>query len=103
MTQVRDSMQKNVITIEQDRTSLDAATILKEKEISFLVIIENEKPIAIAANFQIPVQKILYDNQRKWGTDLKTNSKHADFDWFEYKEIKTSEAIDITKYQFQIK
>ncbi len=35
--------------------------------------------------------------------DLKTNSKHADFDWFEYKEINMDASIDSTKYQFQAK
>ncbi|WP_299548334.1 glycoside hydrolase family 43 protein [Seonamhaeicola sp.] len=35
--------------------------------------------------------------------DLKTNSKHADFDWFEYKEISAEKVIDITKYQFEAK
>ncbi|MBA4436352.1 MAG: CBS domain-containing protein, partial [Nitrosopumilaceae archaeon] len=45
MAHVRDIMQKNVITIEHDKTVHDAAIMLKEKEISFLVIIRDEKPI----------------------------------------------------------
>ena len=45
MTQVRDIMQKNVITIEYDKTAFDASVILRDKEISFLVIIKDDKPV----------------------------------------------------------
>lgn len=57
MTQVRDIMQKNVITIDHDKTALDASTILKEKEISFLVIIKDGKPLGIVSERDI-VRKI---------------------------------------------
>ena len=40
MTQVRDIMEKNVITIDYTKNALDASIILKEKEISFLVILK---------------------------------------------------------------
>ena len=58
MTQVRDIMEKNVITIEHDKTSLEAATVLKEKEISFLVIMENEKPTGIVTERDIVKKKL---------------------------------------------
>ncbi len=57
MTQVRDIMQKNVITIDHDKTALEASVILKEKEISFLVIIKDEKPSGIVSERDI-VRKI---------------------------------------------
>ena len=57
MTQVRDIMEKNVITINKDKTALDAATILKEKEISFLVIMSEGKPSGIVSERDI-VKKI---------------------------------------------
>jgi len=57
MTQVRDIMQKNVITIEYNKTAYDAATILKEKEISFLVIIKDGKPSGVVSERDI-VKKI---------------------------------------------
>ncbi len=57
MTQVRDIMQKNVITIEQDKTAHDASQILKEKEISFLVIMNDGKPAGIVSERDI-VRKI---------------------------------------------
>jgi CBS domain-containing protein len=57
MTQVRDIMQKNVITINKDKTALDAALILKEKEISFLVIMNDGKPSGIVSERDV-VRKI---------------------------------------------
>jgi len=57
MTQVRDIMQKNVITIDYDKTVLEAAKMLKEKEISFLVIIKDSKPSGIVSERDI-VRKI---------------------------------------------
>jgi len=57
MTQVRDIMQKNVITIDYDKTALEAAEMLKEKEISFLVIIKDNKPSGIVSERDI-VRKI---------------------------------------------
>ena len=57
MTQVRDIMQKNVITIEQNKTAYDASQILKEKEISFLVIMNEGKPSGIVSERDI-VRKI---------------------------------------------
>lgn len=44
---VKDIMQKNVITIQEDKTALDAAKMIAEKDISFLVIIKDEKPIGV--------------------------------------------------------
>ena len=57
MGHVRDIMQKNAITIEYDKNSLDAAKILKENEISFLVIIKDSVPIGIVSERDF-VQKI---------------------------------------------
>ena len=47
MGQVRDIMQKNVITIEHDKSALDAASLISEKDISFLVIEKNNKPVGV--------------------------------------------------------
>jgi CBS domain-containing protein len=57
MTQVRDIMEKNVITIDYTKNALDAAVMLKEKEISFLVILKDGKPEAIVSERDI-VRKI---------------------------------------------
>ncbi len=47
MAQIRDIMQKNVITIDLEKSALDAANLLSEKDISFLIIIQNGKPIGL--------------------------------------------------------
>jgi len=47
MGQVRDIMQKNVITIDHDKSALDAAKLISEKDISFLVVIKDGKPIGV--------------------------------------------------------
>ena len=47
MAKVRDIMQKHVITIDSDKTALDAAKLMEEKDISFLVIHQDEKPIGV--------------------------------------------------------
>ena len=57
MTQVRDIMEKNVITIDYTKNALDVSVILKEKEISFLVILKDGKPEGIVSERGI-VRKI---------------------------------------------
>ena len=47
MGQIRDIMQKNVVTIEHDKSALDAAKLISEKDISFLVIVKESKPIGV--------------------------------------------------------
>ena len=47
MGQIRDIMEKNVITIGHDKMVLDAACLMKENEISFLVVLKNEEPIGV--------------------------------------------------------
>ena len=44
MGQIRDIMEKNVITIENDKTAQEAAKIIAEKDISFLVVINDGIP-----------------------------------------------------------
>ena len=70
MAIVRDIMQKNVITIESEKKALDAAMILKEKQISFLVVIDKIKPIGIVSERDI-VRKIVADNKEASSTPLK--------------------------------
>ena len=47
MAQIRDIMQKNVITIEHDKTAHEAACLISEKDISFLVIMKDDIPIGV--------------------------------------------------------
>jgi predicted transcriptional regulator len=45
MGHIRDIMNKHVVTISKDKTCLEAATLLQEKEISFLVVTEGQNPV----------------------------------------------------------
>ena len=47
MVQVRDIMQKNVITVEYNKTALEAAQLISKNGISFLVIVKDGKPIGV--------------------------------------------------------
>jgi len=47
MDQIKDIMEKNVITIEHNKTALDAACLISEKDISFLVIMKDGLPIGV--------------------------------------------------------
>ena len=89
MTQVRDIMEKNVITIDYTKNALDASVMLKEKEISFLVILKDGKPEAIVSerdivrkiaakdikSSQIQLEKIMSKNF-KW-VEPETEVEHA--------------------------
>ena len=59
MGQIRDIMEKNVITIENDKTAQDAAKIIAEKDISFLVIMNegNPKEYLVKATLFVKLQQ----------------------------------------------
>jgi CBS domain-containing protein len=81
MTQVRDIMEKNVITIDCTKNALDASVILKEKEISFLVILKEGKPEGIVSERDI-VRKIAAEDIKSSQIQLeKIMSKN--FKWVE--------------------
>ena len=81
MGKVRDIMQKNVITIEKTKKAQDAAIILKDKEISFLVVVNDNKPIGIVSERDI-VRKIVADNKESQSTPLETIMSN-NFKWVE--------------------
>ena len=81
MAKVRDIMQKNVITIESIKKAHDAAIILKEREISFLVVVKEGKPIGIVSERDI-VRKIVADNNDAQTTQLETIMS-KNFKWVE--------------------
>ena len=81
MAKVRDIMQKNVITIESVKKAHDAAIILKEKEISFLVVVKEGKPIGIVSERDI-VRKIVADNNDAQITQLEIIMS-KNFKWVE--------------------
>jgi len=69
MAKVRDIMEKNVITIQHDKSSLDAANLLKEKDISFLVIVKDDVPIGIVTERDF-VRKLVVDDKQASKTPL---------------------------------
>ena len=81
MAKVRDIMQKNVITIEKTKKAQDAAIILKDKEISFLVVVNDSKPIGIVSERDI-VRKIVAENKESQSTPLETIMS-KNFKWVE--------------------
>jgi len=81
MAKVRDIMQKNVITIESVKKARDAAIILKEREISFLVVVKEGKPIGIVSERDI-VRKIVADNNDAQTTQLEIIMS-KNFKWVE--------------------
>ena len=71
MGHVRDIMEKNVITIEYNKNALDAAKILREKEISFLVIIKEGNPIGIISERDF-VKKVAAEDKKSSEIPLET-------------------------------
>ena len=69
MNQIRDIMEKNVVTIDQDSTVLDAARLLKEKKISFLVTMKNNEPIGVVTESDF-VRKLVVEDKSASKTQL---------------------------------
>jgi CBS domain-containing protein len=81
MGQVRDIMNKHVITISKDETCLAAAKILQEKDISFLVVAEGQNPIGIVTEADF-VRKVVASN--KIASDVKISEiMSPKFRWVE--------------------
>jgi len=81
MGQVRDIMQKNVVTIEHDKSSLEAARLISEKDISFLVIQKNEVPIGVVSERDF-VRKIVASDKQASDIPL-TEIMSYKFRWVE--------------------
>ena len=81
MSQVRDIMQKKVITIELQKTVQDAAIILKEKHISFLVVVKDSKPVGVISERDI-VRKIVAESVDPKSTQLEVIMS-KNFRWVE--------------------
>ena len=63
MGQIRDIMEKNVITIENDKTAQDAAKIIAEKDISFLVVMNEGLPEGVLSESDF-VRKIAAEDRK---------------------------------------
>ena len=63
MGQIRDIMEKNVITIENNQTAQEAAEIIAEKDISFLVVMNDGIPEGVLSESDF-VRKIAAQNKK---------------------------------------
>lgn len=63
MGKVRDIMEKNVITIEQNKSALDAARLISEKDISFLVIVKDGIPTGVVSERDFVRKVVVNDKQ----------------------------------------
>ncbi len=63
MGQIRDIMEKNVITIGHDKSSFDAAKLISEKDISFLVVVKDGNPIGVVSERDF-VRKITAEDKQ---------------------------------------
>ena len=81
MSKARDIMQKNVITIELKKTAQYASTILKDRDISFLVVVEESKPVGIVSERDI-VRKIVAENREASKIQLESIMSKK-FKWVE--------------------
>jgi len=81
MSRVRDIMQKNVITVEIGKTAQNASLILKEKDISFLVVVKEKKPIGVVSERDI-IRKIVAQNKEAAAIPLESIMS-KNFKWVE--------------------
>ena len=87
MGQVRDIMEKNVITIDINETANNAANQMKENDISFLVIIKNGKPVGVVSERDF-VQKLCINNQNS--SDVKI----SDIMSYKFRWVNTTTKIE---------
>jgi len=69
MAQVRDIMEKNVVTIEAEKSCLEGAKILEEKDISFLVILKDGNPAGVVTERDY-VRKLVLGEKNPANTPL---------------------------------
>ena len=90
MGQIRDIMEKNVVTIEDDKTALDAAHLISEKDVSFLVIMKNNIPIGVLSESDF-VKRLAADD-KKASEVVVSEIMSSNFRWVE-PETEIEDAI----------
>ena len=81
MAQIRDIMEKNVITIEHDKTALDAARLISEKDVSFLVILNDDTPVGVLSESDF-VKRLAADD-KKASDVIISEIMSSNFKWVE--------------------
>ena len=90
MGQIRDIMEKNVVTIEDDKTALDAANLISEKDVSFLVIMKNNIPVGVLSESDF-VKRLAADD-KKASEVIISEIMSSNFRWVE-PETEIEDAI----------
>ena len=90
MGQIRAIMEKNVVTIEDDKTALDAAHLISEKDVSFLVIMKNNIPIGVLSESDF-VKRLAADD-KKASEVIVSEIMSSNFRWVE-PETEIEDAI----------
>ena len=90
MAQIRDIMEKNVVTIEDDKTALDAARLISEKDVSFLVILKDNIPVGVLSESDFV--KRLAANDKKASEVIVSEIMSSNFRWVE-PETEIEDAI----------
>ena len=90
MAQIRDIMEKNVITIEHDKTALDAARLISEKDVSFLVILNGDTPVGVLSESDF-VKRLAADD-KKASDVIISEIMSSNFRWVE-PETELEDAI----------
>ena len=90
MAQIRDIMEKNVVTIEHNKTALDAARLISEKDVSFLVIMKDNSPVGVLSESDFV--KRLAANDKKASDVIISEIMSSKFRWVE-PETELEDAI----------
>ena len=90
MAQIRDIMEKNVITIEHYKTALDAARLISENDVSFLVILNGDTPVGVLSESDF-VKRLAADN-KKASDVIISEIMSSNFRWVE-PETELEDAI----------
>ena len=90
MGQIRDIIEKNVVTIEDDKTALDAANLISEKDVSFLVIMKKNIPVGVLSESDF-VKRLAADD-KKASEVFVSEIMSSNFRWVE-PETEIEDAI----------
>ncbi|CDI05541.1 cyclic nucleotide-binding/CBS domain-containing protein [Candidatus Nitrosotenuis uzonensis] len=87
MGYVRDIMNKHVVTISKEKSCLEASRLLQEKDISFLVVVEQNNPVGIITEADF-VRKLVAQDKKP--SELKV----ADIMSPKYRWVEPTTAIE---------
>ena len=83
-------MEKNVVTIEHNKTALDAARLISDKDVSFLVILNGDTPVGVLSESDF-VKRLAADD-KKASDVIISEIMSSNFRWVE-PETELEDAI----------